>query len=178
MENGRRRSGWRPLGPIIAAPVSLVIVAVACALFFGPQLYSLEATGALIGPTLPQSPLTGVYARARVDRVHVTRTSDETDPLPLFDKTVTSAATAQALYNAAFALPAYPSGTINCPLGSDITYHLAFTYHDAPILTVNANGCERVSLGGLGDRLANGEFWRALTDALDIPEQVIWSSGA
>ncbi len=175
MANRLRRGGWwRLIGRIMIAATLTLALAITCAIIFGPQLGDV-VSGTAFGPTLPQSPLTGVYARATVDSVHVTRTQDQNDLLPAFDKAVTNAATTQALYNAAFALPAYPSGTINCPLGADITYHLAFTRHGIPALTITIDGCFLVSLGSLGDRLADGRYFQTLASALRMSEDAMWS---
>lgn len=176
MENGQRRGGWwrHMWSKLIVAVMLLLVVAIACLIIFGPQLGAV-IPGTAFGPTLPQSPLTGVYAHKLVDSVRVTRTEDQRTVLLSLDKTITNAATAQALYNAAFALPAYPSGIINCPLSAGITYHLAFTRHGGSVLTITANGCERVSLGSLGDRLADGSFDQTLADALGMSEEALWS---
>ena len=174
VKNVGRRGCWRLIGRIMLAVSLALALVILCAIIFGPQLETV-VTGTAFGPTWPQSPLTPLYARAQVDSVHVTRTEDPATVLPPLDKTVTSVASAQTLYNVAFALPPYPTGTINCPLGADITYHLAFANHRIPVLTITANGCERVSLVGLGDRLANGEFWQALSSALGVSESAMWS---
>ncbi|HEU0026864.1 MAG TPA: hypothetical protein VFQ25_07080 [Ktedonobacterales bacterium] len=167
-----RRTVW-----VLACMLAMLAVVVACLIFAGPLLGSV-IMGTAFSPTLPQSPSTGYYAKKTVDTVHVTRTEDTASPDQIsLDRTITDAQATQALYNAAFALPDYPSGTMNCPLGTNDTYHLAFSNHGSAVLTVIADGsgCQVVTLVGLGDRMANDGFWRALADALGVTEDGLWT---
>lgn len=172
----RRKWGGLPTGvEALVWVVAFVAVVIACFVFLGPPVMS-----AFGDQPSPQSPQTGAYARKAVDSVWITQTlatGNDSDP-PLLDKAVTDAQLAQALYHAAFALPDYPGGIMNCPLDYNNVYHLAFMYHGSMVLTVRADtsGCQAVSLGDLGARMALGhdEFWQALANALGTSENNLW----
>lgn len=175
MASGTRRGGvWRWVRSLIVAVMVSLVVACASALLLGPQLATV-ATGTAFGTTWPQSPFTGFYAGLTVESVHVTRSDESSSFMPPFDKTVTDARAAQALYNAAFALPAYPSGIINCPLGADITYHLRFARRGLPAPEMTVNGCFKVSLSWLGDRLWDSSFDYTFASALGVSETSLWN---
>ncbi len=176
MEQGLRRAHWLLRGPILTTLTTLLLVG-ACAITWS-TMYPMLAAEGLVSPTMPQFPFTSFYALATVDSAHVTRTEDQTTIMPPLDTTIKDTATAQALYNAALVLQVRPAGIINCPLGDDITYHVTFTSHGSPTLTMTADGCERVTLVGLGDRWASEKFWQTLASALGMSESALWAHGS
>ena len=110
------------------------------------------------------------YQHQTVDAVHVTRAQLERNGVmaPL-NRTAINAHAAQALYDAAFALPVFPR-PMNCPLGPDVVYHLAFSHGGAAVLTdyVYLDGCCEVSLGDMSSRMCDEQFLGELAQTLGV----------
>lgn len=90
---------------------------------------------------------------------------------PSLDETIHNATTAQRLYDAAVALPLFPTGVMNCAADTGETYTLDFTREQAPTLDVVAHpsGCEQVTITGLAARRATASFWSLLRQIAQAP---------
>lgn len=116
-----------------------------------------------------------LYLNQQVDSVHVTREHlDHYGVMTPLDRTVTDAHTAQELYDAAFTLPIYPQ-VMNCPLGPNVVYHLAFSRHASLVLTddLSLDGCLTVTIGGMSARLCEPYYVELLAQALGISVDAI-----
>jgi hypothetical protein len=106
--------------------------------------------------------------------VHVLRTSAfPQNHIPYLEKTVTDLAQAQALYDAAQALPLPPkdAGAIHCPIDLGVAYDLAFTRGptQAAWAIIKAGGCNDVTLNGvLRWALGQTHFWTTFANALGM----------
>jgi hypothetical protein len=90
--------------------------------------------------------------------------------IPL-DQTIKDTHAAQAVYDAAFNLPAYGLfDHYNCPLGPPVVYHLDFSRAGFPVATfdVGLDGCTTVSLDGVAIRFADEQFMGRLAATLHI----------
>jgi len=118
-----------------------------------------------------------LYLGQQVDAVHATREHlDHNGVMTPLDRTVTDARATQALYNAAFALPVFPS-PMNCPLGPNVVYHLAFSRHGAPVLTddLSLDGCVTLTIGGMSSRMVEPPYMALLAQALGMSVDAIES---
>ena len=105
------------------------------------------------------------YQTQRVDTLKVTYSARMLPPLP---QVTTDAATIQALYTAAFALPAVdPFVNVNCGLGHQIVFHLAFARGKVivALVDVDLSGCGHVSLAGIATRQVTQPFEKMLASA-------------
>lgn len=99
--------------------------------------------------------------------------------IPPFDKTSTSAAKAQRLYNALLALPVMPAGPYYCPIDFGTLYHLSFyddATHVAATAIVEPGGCGDVTLPDGAHRwtATTPSFWPTFAAAFNVPESAIW----
>lgn len=130
------------------------------------------------------------YQFQTVDAVHITRERADASlvasgvhdgfggaMIPL-DQTDKDARAAQALYTAAFDLPApIAFEQYSCPLGPPVDYHLAFSRAEFPVATIDVHldGCTTVSLAGVATRMADGQFMQLLAGALHISVDDLYS---
>jgi hypothetical protein len=107
--------------------------------------------------------------------LHVTRA--ETLPgynfAPL-DVTIRDVTTVQHIYQAAYALPMPPSGTVSCPSDIGLIYHLDFFQGDASVeqMRLDATGCQALTISRDDVRFGNEAFRELLRKTLGIPSLV------
>ncbi len=141
-----------------------VVAALACATLAGCGQAAASHTGAA-GTTVCAD-------AAHVDRLAISRTSANpgrfTFPAEI---TISSLRQAQAVARALCALPAMPSGAINCPADVVISYRLRFAAggRQLPPVTVQATGCQQVhGLGRVRWIARSPAFWGVLGQAAGI----------
>ncbi len=122
------------------------------------------------------------YQAQRVDTLEATYTllsGDRTLPLPA--QVVTNARPVQALYNAAFALPAEDLfAHEGCTLGIPLAYHLAFARGKeiVALVDVDLSGCGSVSLAGIATRQVTQPFMQMIASTLHEPVATLEQPGA
>ena len=110
------------------------------------------------------------YQAQTVDTLHATYTqfsADRTLPHPAQNET--DASTVQALFNAAFALPAVDIfAHAGCTLGLPLVYHLAFARGKVivALVDVDLSGCGSVSLAGIATRQVTQPFVQMIASTL------------
>jgi hypothetical protein len=112
---------------------------------------------------------------AKPTMLHVTRNEELSgyDFAPL-DVTVRDVNAIQHLYQAAYALPKPPSGTINCPNDIGLTYHLEFFEGDTSVqqMDLDATGCQFLQITHDEVRMSDGGFRESLRKLIGIPSLV------
>lgn len=106
----------------------------------------------------------------------VTRTGNPSDHIAPLLGASNDPAAVQRLYHAMYALPRIPNGAVfNCPANFGITYTLAFLNGATQILnaSVDADGCQFLTLGPNDIRMTNDAFWLLLAQAAGIPPSSI-----
>jgi hypothetical protein len=132
-----------------------------------------QAAASHAGATNTPAAGTTVCAEAaHVDNLAISRTSASpghfTFPAEL---TVSGTRPAQAVVRALCALPAMPSGAINCPADLGISYRLRFAAggRQLPPVTVKATGCQQVyGLGRVRWIAHSPAFWGVLGQAAGV----------
>ena len=109
---------------------------------------------------------------AHVDRLAISRTSANPGHFTFpAEVTVSTPRQARAVARALCALPAMPSGAINCPADLGISYGLRFAAggRRLPPVTVQATGCQQVhGLGRVRWTAHSPAFWGVLGTAAGI----------
>jgi hypothetical protein len=131
------------------------------------------------GQTPVQSPV--ITTGPEYTRLHVLRTSAfPANHIPPFEVTVGYPPKIRQFYAAIQALPAFPSGTINCPADSGVVYQLTFSGPgmDTAHVNIQATGCQGVSFDGAHGwtkwvATAPG-FWQQFADTLGVPEAMVY----
>lgn len=96
---------------------------------------------------------------------------------PLFGGS-TDAGAVQRLYHAIYALPHVPPGAVmDCPADTGVLYTLTFMDGGTVLLkaTVNATGCQLLTLGSNDVRMTNDAFWALLARTAGMPATDIHS---
>lgn len=90
------------------------------------------------------------------------------------DVIVRDTAAAQRLYQAAYALPQFPSGTVNCPADIGLEYHLEFFHNGVWVqkMSLDATGCQGLCVGQSDVRWSNEAFLELLRKTIGIPSLV------
>ena len=105
--------------------------------------------------------------------LRVTRTSAfPRNGIPPFDATTDNAASVRQFYQTLLALPAPPSGPINCPADFGVAYQLTFYAGTVATAraTVDAGGCGLVTVGGSTHWwIQSPSFWQEFADTLGVP---------
>lgn len=110
---------------------------------------------------------------------HIVRTSAfPANRIPPFERTVVDARQAAKAYAALQSLPAFPKGTMFCPIDFGIQYHLTF-FHDQSNVSwarVESGGCQGVQLADGSVRWAatSKAFWQTLADAVGVPVSALF----
>jgi hypothetical protein len=145
---------------------------------FTALLLALAVLGAGCGNSSHPTAAATSVALARVDSVHVVRTSDvPQSQLAPFDHTGHDAASAHALYAGLYALPAYVASGVPCPPDLGAQYQLTFSYGGKLVLNAIADpsGCQVVVLGGHDNRKAlHSNLWALLAAAVGTPLAAVY----
>ncbi len=106
------------------------------------------------------------------DSMHVTRVSTQPKNhiIPL-DITIHDSTQVQCIYNAALALPKFPSTIKHCPVDFGIQYHIDFLQHTKHMqqVVLDANGCRKLYIDKGDVRQTNDAFWSLLAQVAGIP---------
>lgn len=109
--------------------------------------------------------------------LHVTRPALPAYHFDPLDVTIRDTAAVERLYQAAYALPTPPSGTVNCPNDIGLVYHLNFlqnTISSVQQMNLNATGCQYLLIGQDSNdvRRTNQSFLDLFTKTVGIPSLV------
>jgi hypothetical protein len=138
--------------------------------FFVSSVLVLSGCGA--GAPLPDE--------ATITGLHFATSSayPENPPPTNVDVTLTDPIPSRAIYEATLALPAFPSGTYNCPADLGYRYTIAFENEQAVAVTagLNPGGCRDVVIAGMTRiRRSDDAYWALLAEKLGIDESTLFS---
>lgn len=90
------------------------------------------------------------------------------------DVTIRDVTTVQRIYQAAYAQPVPPSGTVNCPADIGLIYHLDFFQNGAAVeqMQLDPMGCQALTISHGDVRMSSEAFLELLRKNLGIPSLV------